>query len=81
MKVKAKVNRKGKLSLEFIGFTGDDCVAEREKLKAQMLSLGVPLVPDKVVEKTRQQTIDEAKNARASRAESSDKAEFVRHGE
>lgn len=51
-KVKAEIDRHGKVNIEFIGFKGDECTDERERLRKVMLDFGVMLDPEKIQKKT-----------------------------
>jgi hypothetical protein len=54
-KVKAEIGKNGKVSIEFIGFKGEECTDERERLRKVMLDFGVMLEPKKIEKKTAQQ--------------------------
>jgi hypothetical protein len=54
-KVEAVVSRDGEVSIEFIGFKGEECTDERERLRKVMLDFGIMLDPKKIEKKTAQQ--------------------------
>ena len=54
-KVKAEISRNGKVSIEFIGFRGEECADERERLRKIMLDFGIMLEPKRIEKKTAQQ--------------------------
>ena len=56
-KIKAEINPNGKLSLEFIGFVGEECTEEQQRLRKIMLDFGVTLEPEKITKKTVQQLV------------------------
>ena len=60
-KIKAEINPNGKLSLEFIGFIGEECTEERQRLRKVMVDFGVTLEPEKIAKKTAQQIAMETK--------------------
>lgn len=60
-KIKAEINTKGKLSLEFIGFVGEECREERERLRKIMVDFGVMLEPEKITKKSTQEITLETK--------------------
>ena len=59
-KVKVEINPNGRVSLEFIGFVGEECKEERERLRRIMLEFGVMLESEKITKKTAQQTAIES---------------------
>lgn len=54
-KIKAEINPNGKLALEFIGFVGEECREERERLRKIMVDFGVMLEPEEITKKSAQQ--------------------------
>jgi len=54
-KVKAEVSPNGKVSLEFVGFAGEGCTEERQRLRKILLDLGLVLELEKITKKTFQQ--------------------------
>jgi len=54
-KIKAEINPNGKLSLEFIGFIGEECREERDRLRKIMVDFGVMLESEKITKKSAQQ--------------------------
>lgn len=54
-KVKAEIDKSGKVRIEFIGFVGEECVEERERLRKIMLDFGVMLETEEIVKKPAQQ--------------------------
>jgi len=53
--IKAKINKNGKVYIEFIGFVGEECSDERERLRKIMLDFGVMLEKERITKKTIQQ--------------------------
>jgi len=51
----AKIDKNGKVHIEFIGFVGEECSDEREQLRKVMLDFGVMLETEKITKKTIQQ--------------------------
>jgi hypothetical protein len=54
-KIKAEIDPNGKLSVEFIGFMGEECTEERERLRKIMVDFGVMLEPEKITKKSARQ--------------------------
>jgi len=59
--VKAEINKDGKIRIEFIGFRGNECVEERERLRKIMQDLGVILEVKEIRRKTEQEILSELK--------------------
>lgn len=55
----AKIERNGKVSIEFIGFVGEECSEERERLRKIMVDFGVMLETERITKKTIQQISNE----------------------
>lgn len=53
--IMAKIDRNGKVSIEFIGFVGGECSEERERLQKIMVDFGVMLETERITKKTIQQ--------------------------
>lgn len=51
-RIKAQVDKEGKISLEFIGFPGRECVENRKRLQDILLYYGVELKPLEIKEKS-----------------------------
>jgi len=58
-KVKAKISRNGEVSIEFIGFRGEECTDERERLRKILLDFGIVLEPKRIEKKTAKQIASE----------------------
>jgi hypothetical protein len=54
-KIRAEISRGGEVSIEFIGFKGEECADERERLRKVMSDFGIMLEPIKIKKKTVQQ--------------------------
>jgi len=57
--VKAEINKNGRVRIEFIGFRGDECAEERERLRKIMQDLGVILEVKEVRRKTAEEILSE----------------------
>jgi|FaiFalFF_MnMetaG_3_1042247.scaffolds.fasta_scaffold02470_4 hypothetical protein len=57
--VKAKIDKDGKVSIEFTGFIGDECVEEREQLRKILLDLGVVIEAREIRKKSERQLLGE----------------------
>jgi hypothetical protein len=57
--VKAEIDKSGKVRIEFIGFRGDECAEERERIRKIMQDLGVTLEIKEVRKKTAQEILGE----------------------
>jgi len=53
--IMAKIGRDGKVSIEFIGFVGEECSEERERLRKIMVDFGVMLEIERITKKRIQQ--------------------------
>ena len=54
-KVIGEVSPAGEVSLEFVGFPGEECTEERQRLRKVLLDLGLELELEKITKKTFQQ--------------------------
>lgn len=50
--IRAEIDSNGNVGLDFIGFSGEDCTQERERLRRVLLSLGVALHPKRIDRKS-----------------------------
>jgi hypothetical protein len=66
--VKAEIDKSGKVRIEFIGFEGDECIEECERLRKIMHDLGVILEVIEVKEKTPQQILNEIRRLSEKKA-------------
>ena len=57
--IKAEIGIKGAVSLEFVGFAGEECTEAREQLRKVLLGLGVMLDPQEVRKKSPSQISEE----------------------
>lgn len=51
----AEIGKNGKVKIEFIGFVGEECSDERERLRKIMLDFGVTLETERITKKTNEQ--------------------------
>jgi len=62
-KIRAEIKANGKTSLDFIGFVGEQCTEEEERIRKAMLDLGVMLEPKRIKIKTDRQIGEEIKHS------------------
>jgi hypothetical protein len=70
-KVIAEVSPDGKIGLEFVGFAGDECTEERQRLRKILLDLGLMLEPEKITKKSSQQITTETNMVEKEKVKSS----------
>lgn len=58
-KIEAEIDLAGKLCLEFVGFAGEDCEEERERLRKVLVESGVALRLEQVKRKSSSQILEE----------------------
>lgn len=58
-KIEAEIDLAGKLCLEFIGFAGEDCEEERERLRRVLVESGVALKLEQIKRKSSSQILEE----------------------
>jgi hypothetical protein len=67
--VRAEIDRNGKVSLEFIGFQGEECTEERGRLQEALEALGVALDPERIRRKSSAEMATEVSTAERPRGE------------
>lgn len=58
-RIEAEISLMGKLRLEFVGFAGEKCEEERERLRKILLDSGVALRPEQIRKKSTAQILEE----------------------
>jgi len=67
-----EIDEKGDVKIEFVGFPGNSCSEERERIREILLGLGVELDPEEIQRKSSEQIARELKG--------SDLRGGIRHG-
>jgi hypothetical protein len=57
--VRAEIDKDGRVSIEFTGFVGDECVEERERLRKILLDFGVIIEAREIRKKSEYQLLGE----------------------
>ncbi len=63
-RIQAEISFGGKLRLEFVGFAGEECEVERERLREILVGAGVSLRPEQIKKKSPAQILEEVANSK-----------------
>lgn len=61
-KLIVEIGREAEVKLEFVGFVGDSCSKERERIRKILLEWGIDLAPKDIQRKTPAQIVNEIGN-------------------